>query len=95
MLISVPYKSATITHPVDERRHQPILDVTIKDGTGNGGFMTKYNSTTATYYAAVHLANALQLTASGGYLTAPADSTETAPANARDRHPVQCHSASG
>ena len=56
--------------------------VTIKDATGNNGFMTKYNSTTATYYASVHLANALKLTASGGYLTAPADPTETAPANA-------------
>jgi hypothetical protein len=56
--------------------------VTIKDGTGNNGFMSKYNGTTNTYIAAVHLANALQLTASGGYLTAPVDPSETAPANA-------------
>ena len=44
--------------------------VTIKDGTGNNGFMTKYDGTI--YYPAVHLTEALQLIASGGTLTPPA-----------------------
>ena len=49
--------------------------ITIKDPTGDNGFMTKYDGTN--YYATVHLANALQLLASGGYLTAPAANAAT------------------